>query len=286
MKPQSSVRTSRSQDEHGAVFPFLAVCIFALVVIMGFVLDLSRMEATIRQAQSAVDAAAIAGATLLETDALANVQEEVDDWAKVKRAVLLTLSTSGVRGLDSEASTSLCIDEDACTPAFRFDDAASSASSYDCPDYDRVTGTRGNLGVTVSRLLYCYWRAPWENPATAVISRQIFSLENNPTHFCKANAVGVELSLSGLGTSFSRLMGIHEMSTIRVNATAYMNQAVPPIGSMCESVNCDAIGIRDLLEERGLIPSPEPTPWPGTAAASITTEPCPYPSPLPAPVCP
>lgn len=268
------VSPEQRQNETGAMIPLVLVCMIGLFAAIGFVIDLSRLEAIVRKAQSAVDAAALAGATNTQvsvfTDPLSGelAQSESDGWANVKKSVLSALAQADLIAVDSVAESAFA------SQAFRFDDAGSPATdtTRDCPGYQYQEGVRGNVRVATARYIFCYW----QDPITSEISRQKFDLESRIAHFCKANAVSVEMKITNIGTVFAHLMGIGFLEDVDVGATAYIEEPVPTVGSLCDSVNCDEIGIQSILIDEGLVD-------PLAIPAGITEEPCPM---APPPTCP
>ncbi len=275
------LRKINPHSERGAVLAMSAVGILFLLLIAGFVIDLSRFEAAIRRAQNAADQAALAAVSRLETRPIFHpvlgsgfsdefslskysAQQEVNDFAAVKKSTLLSLSTGDLLGLNAEAAESLCTGG-GCSNAMRFKKA--SGTLMDCPDYSLTMAEQGNLEVRVERGIYCYWQDPALDPLTAPIRRVWLSVEGDEDHYCKANAVNIELTLRNQPTSFMSLVGFNTTGDFTVKARAFKQEPIPNIAQgethpardaaggqpLCASVSCDSLGIRPLLVNANLL---------------------------------
>lgn len=236
----------KGKDERGVALIFFLFSLFAILAILAIVIDLGRFETIIRSLQHTADAAALNAATTLNAEDTYSSLSENITYANVKKAVLTILTHGEMIGLDDAAKASLCINQpESCSidpTTFRFDDASSVATYPDYPNYGNITGSRGNLTVTVQRFIFCYSN----NSAQPV--RNYFNLDDptftpKNTQFCKANAVKVIITMRDINIFFGRILGMTSLSSVTATSIAVMNQPMPLSGAVCQSTTCSALGI-------------------------------------------
>ncbi len=216
--------------ERGVTLPFAAISLVALLGIVGLALDTTMTLLAIRDAQRSLDAASLAAVNSLRHPS------KLDGWRNAKKAALAALSINRLIGLDSAARSSL---QSSSVPgSFRFDAFTSSHTPFDEAGYDRNTGLRGNLSVTLVRGLFCYDPDP-DHPGSFI--RRWYSLEKDfPSRYCYANSVRMRAEIRHIPTSFIRVLGMSVVPKIFVLSTAYVK---PP--NSCGFPLCKLIGMPD-----------------------------------------
>jgi hypothetical protein len=231
------------QQESGAVVIIVLFCLFFIIAVLAIVIDIGKLEATIRSIQHSADAASIAAANTLniEDSDLNNLvtgeNTEASRYANVKRIVLLILSQNETMGLDETAKRALGIG--GYTPTMSFNSGTITNSNPDWSNQNYDTAEAGNLKVTVRRQIHCF-----EGTNSAPV-RNNYDLDGTPNSlFCRANQVVVTITVSNVKTFFGAILSVREFNDISATSASFAHQRVPnSAAAICSSTNCDALGI-------------------------------------------
>jgi Flp pilus assembly protein TadG len=224
----------RPRSEFGAAIVMFMLLMFVILSVIALVVDICRLETAIKSLQHSADSAALSAAaalSVIDHDVNSTDKREARRYANTKKTVLMLLALEEIVGLDSAAKTALR------NQTVRF--TSGIFTSPDWPGYQRDTASAGNLTIKVTRQLRCM-----DGTSTLPI-RRIYELDNAAfSAFCRANQVTVALTLSNLGTTFGRLLGMSQFRQITVTANAFMHQRIPDNASaICESTTCSALSV-------------------------------------------
>lgn len=223
-------RQSTFRSEGGVTLPFAAISLVALLGIVGLALDTTMTLLALRDAQRSLDAASLAAVNSLRNPS------RIDGWKNAKKAGLAALSINRLIGLDATALSSL--ESSSAPESFRFDAVTTSNTPLDDVGYDRNTGVRGNLSITLVRGLFCYDPDP-DHQGSFI--RRWYSLDKDfPSRYCYANSVRMRAEIRHIPTSFIRVLGMSVVPRILVLSTSYVK---PP--NSCGFPLCRLLGMPD-----------------------------------------
>lgn len=219
---------------------FLVIMVVALFAIVALAVDLAVLFLSSRQAQRAVDAASLAAVTLFKDQ---SPTASLQAWQISKKASLGGFSVNPIHGLNTEASHSLYNNQGTMSSgqlfSYQSGDGTGNGNQstyyvYDLPGYKGITGTSGNLTITMLRGIICY------QPSGASFVRRWYSLEqpDGVARYCHVNSVRHYLTIKNVATFFGSLVGTSLIPKFKASATSYL---LPP--NSCGVPLCSDLGV-------------------------------------------
>lgn len=227
----------RVDSERGGVILFFAIMLFAIIALIGLVVDSGRLLVMQRQLQNAADAGSLSGVLMLRPPVL------VDNWAKSKLAVLAIVKTANISGLDSAADSSIHQSPE----TFRLDGLANPPdcreTANDIVGYEYECGTRGNLTVRVSRGIWCYEAAPSIRRRWCSVEQKAAGGGPNPL-WQLANSMRVDVTLRDIETTFAKIFLIDRIAKVSAQAISHLDTPTPS----CGVARCADLGIPNPVD--------------------------------------
>lgn len=271
MRAQMIARNA--ENSRGVVIPMLAILMFSMVMMIGILVDIGRLEYIARQLQWAADTVALTAVNRLRTwrydDPTATCHgnpaatcpdfeyTQVEEWRETKKAALVALKQAQILELNQTARDSLDHPADgelATYHGFRFNNDGTGAGGHetfhDCRNtvnttdddsYNNDTAKRGNLTVQMDRGVFCYAQASLGAPCvrTWVPLEGPNTIATTPgydyrNHYCMANGVEVFLTLADVDFFFVKIFGIAKKDQMRGKSRTYLNMP----NTCCQELCC------------------------------------------------